>query len=139
MLLFVSDGRAAAHVKVGVIGAKDLHSLQEGGFLILQIRFFPGVQLGDLGLYVLQLLSSRRISSVGVPVYWSGRMILSNCRDENAASIRSDTGTGDKIDQCHIVVGLMALIKDRILRGFRKRPPAGNRAPLRLLPNRYLM
>ena len=56
MLLFVSDGRAAAHVKVGVIGAKDLHSLQEGGFLILQIRFFPGVQLGDLGLYVLQLL-----------------------------------------------------------------------------------
>jgi len=56
MLLFVSDGRAAAHVKVGVIGAKDLHSLQEGGLLILQIRFFPGVQLGDLGLYVLQLL-----------------------------------------------------------------------------------
>ena len=40
----------------GVIGAKDLHSLQEGGLLILQIRFFPGVQLGDLGLYVLQLL-----------------------------------------------------------------------------------
>ena len=57
MLLFVSDGRAAAHVKVGVIGAKDLHSLQEGETC--------EVKLGEGKLFMVKLNEVRAVDSEG--------------------------------------------------------------------------